>query len=115
MNILMCVAILAGVTALAVHYRPRKGEGRALCGLSVFQAAVILLGGNGAPVYLLFQAALAAVVLGCGLIVLHRERVRAAVQARRRARVAESCAAESCAAKVSARRKEGYAHSEFCA
>ena len=60
MNILLCVAILAGVAALAVHYRPRKVEGRALCALPAFQAAVILLGGGGSPAYLLLQAALMA-------------------------------------------------------
>ena len=89
MNILLCVAILAGVAALAVHYRPRKVEGRALCALPAFQAAVILLGG--------------------GLVVLHRERVRAAFQARRRAE-----AAGRHTAKAPARLKEGCPR-KFCA
>ena len=109
MNLLLCVAILAGVAALAVHYRPGKVEGRALCALPAFQAAVILLGGGGSPAYLLLQAALAAVVLGCGLVVLHRERVRAAFQARRRAE-----AAGRHTAKAPARLKEGCPR-KFCA
>ena len=109
MNILLCVAILAGVAALAVYYRPRKVEGRALCALPAFQAAVILLGGGGSPAYLLLQAALAAVVLGCGLVVLHRGRVRAAFQARRRAE-----ATGRHTAKAPARLKEGCPR-KFCA
>ena len=57
----------------------------------------------------LLQAALAAVVLGCGLVVLHRERVRAAFQARRRAE-----AAGRHTAKAPARLKEGCPR-KFCA
>lgn len=110
MNILLCVAILSGVTALAAHYRPKKGEGRALCGLSVLQAAVVLLGGGGSPAYLLLQAFFAAVVLGCGLIALHRERVRAAARARRR-----TAAAGRVCAKAPARLGKANPHSEFCA
>ena len=76
MHLIPGFAALLSTALLWIKYRPKSLDGRLLCLIAAVMGAMSLMAGGGNTFFQGFNLVMLAVVEGCCLVQLHREKVR---------------------------------------